>query len=132
MALQPRTAVAWNALQDAKATAGVAVINVCTAVSRKRKTILWPTLQSKLPTNVAVAVSVPYTKEGVANLLKTIKPFIQACELKEGLSVEIALEELPHEVIEADSKHKPNETFDLRIVDTVDKFTIVVKSKEHR
>ena len=105
------------------------LLSMAYAVSRKRKTILWPTLQSKLPTNVAVAVSVPYTKEGVENLLKTIKPFIQACELKEGLSVEIALEELLYEVIEADSKHKPNETFDLRIVDTVDKFTIVVKSK---
>ena len=98
-------------------------------VYRKEKTVTWPTLQSTLPTNVAVAVSVPYTKEDVVNLLKTITPFIQACELKEGISVEMALEELLYEVIESDTKHKPKETFDLRIVDTADKFTIVVKSK---
>lgn len=96
---------------------------------RKEKTVTWPTLQSKLPTNIAVAVSVPYTKEGVVRLLKEVTPFIHACELQEGLSEEIALEELLYEVVESHTNRKPNETFDLRIVDTANKFTIVLKSK---
>ena len=44
-------------------------------------------------------------------------PFVEACELEDGISVEVALEELLYEIVENHIDHKDNETFDIRIID---------------
>ena len=70
-----------------------------------------------------------YTTEGVEAFLTHVHPFVEACELEDGISVEVALEELLYEIVENHIDHKDNETFDIRIIDKAPVFTVVVKSK---
>jgi hypothetical protein len=88
-------------------------------------------LQNTVPSNPAVTFSIPYTNEGVATFLGKIRPFIEACELPDGMAVDIALEELLYEIVETHEPQnsKTNETFDVRIIDKEKEFTAVVKSK---
>ena len=91
----------------------------------------WPTLEDSVPTNPAVTVSVPYTTEGVEAFLTQVRPFVEACELKDGMAADMALEELLYEIVEtheADTS-KEDEAFDVRIIDKEKEFTVVVKSK---
>ena len=69
-------------------------------VHRKNILLSWPTLENTVPTNPAVTFSVPYTAEGVQNFLTKVRPFIEVCELQDGLAVDMALEELLYEVVE--------------------------------
>lgn len=91
----------------------------------------WPTLESTVPSNPAICFSVPYTDKGVEEFLTQVHPFVEACELKDGLLVDVALEELLYEIVRTHEElpHKENETFDVRIIDKEDVFTVVVKSK---
>ncbi|SEN22925.1 Na+-driven multidrug efflux pump [Prevotella sp. ne3005] len=91
----------------------------------------WPTLEDSVPSNPAVTVSVPYTTEGVEAFLTQVRPFVEACELKDGMAADMALEELLYEIVEtheADTS-KEDEAFDVRIIDKEKEFTVVVKSK---
>ena len=100
-------------------------------VHRKNKLYAWPTLENTVPSNPAVTFSVHYTAEDVQQFLTKVRPFIDMCEVKDGLAVDIALEELLYEIIETHDVQtsKKKETFDVRIIDKADMFTIVVKSK---
>ena len=100
-------------------------------VHRKNKLYAWPTLENTVPSNPAFTVSVPYTSEGIEAFLAQVHPFIQACELPDGLAVDMALEELLYEIVETHEpqKSKEDETFDVRIIDKEKEFTVVVKSK---
>ena len=100
-------------------------------VHRKNKLYAWPTLENTVPSNPAFTVSVPYTSEGIEAFLAQVRPFIQACELPDGLAVDMALEELLYEIVETHEpqKSKEDETFDVRIIDKEKEFTVVVKSK---
>ena len=100
-------------------------------VHRKNQTYAWPTLENTVPSNPAVTFSVPYTAEGVQDFLANVKPFVEACELEDGIAVDVALEELLYEIIETHDQNtsKENETFDVRIIDKETAFTVVVKSK---
>lgn len=100
-------------------------------VHRKNKLYAWPTLENTVPSNPAFTVSVPYTSEGIEAFLAQVHPFIQACELPDGLAVDMALEELLYEIVETHEMQtsKENETFDVRIIDKEKEFTVVVKSK---
>ena len=100
-------------------------------VHRKNKLYAWPTLENTVPSNPAFTVSVPYTSEGIEAFLTQVHPFIQACELPDGLAVDMALEELLYEIVETHEpqKSKEDETFDVRIIDKEKEFTVVVKSK---
>ena len=73
----------------------------------------------------------PYTTEGVEAFLTQVRPFVEACELPDGMAVDMALEELLYEVIETHESQnsKGKETFDVRIIDKEAVFTVVVKSK---
>lgn len=100
-------------------------------VHRKNQLYAWPTLENTVPSNPAVTFSVPYTSEGIEEFLAQVHPFIEACELPDGMTVNIALEELLYEIVET---HEPqssmeNETFDVRIIDKEKELTVVVKSK---
>ena len=55
-----------------------------------------------------------YTAEGVQQFLANVQPFVGACELDDGMAVEIALEELLYEVVESDIGRKESDTFDVR------------------
>ena len=100
-------------------------------VHRKNKLYAWPTLENTVPSNPAFTVSVHYTSEGIEAFLAQVRPFIQACELPDGLAVDMALEELLYEIVETHEpqKSKEDETFDVRIIDKEKEFTVVVKSK---
>ena len=100
-------------------------------VHRKNKLYAWPTLENTVPSNPAFTVSVPYTSEGIEAFLAQVHPFIQACELPDGLAVDMALEELLYEIVETHETQasKEDETFDVRIIDKEKEFTVVVKSK---
>ena len=100
-------------------------------VHRKNKLYAWPTLENTVPSNPAFTVSVPYTSEGIEAFLAQVHTFIQACELPDGLAVDMALEELLYEIVETHEpqKSKEDETFDVRIIDKEKEFTVVVKSK---
>lgn len=100
-------------------------------VHRKNQLYAWPTLENTVPSNPAVTFSVPYTSEGIEEFLAHVHPFIEACELPDGMTVNMALEELLYEIVET---HEPqssmeNETFDVRIIDKEKELTVVVKSK---
>lgn len=100
-------------------------------VHRMNPFYAWPTLEETVPSNPAVTVSVPYTTEGVEAFLTQVRPFVEACELQDGMAADMALEELLYEIVEtheADSS-KEDETFDVRIIDKEKEFTVVVKSK---
>ena len=100
-------------------------------VHRKNKLYAWPTLENTVPSNPSITFSVPYTNEGVESLLNQVHPFVEACELPDGLAVDMALEELLYEVVETHEPQtsKGHETFDVRIIDKEKEFTVVVKSK---
>ena len=107
------------------------VVAMAYVVHRKDILLSWPTLENTVPTNPAVTFSVPYTAEGVQNFLTKVRPFIEVCELQDGLAVDMALEELLYEVVETHEAQTSNEkeTFDVRIIDKENAFTVVVKSK---
>ena len=100
-------------------------------VHRKNQLYAWPTLENTVPSNPAVTFSVPYTSEGIEEFLAQVHPFIEACELPDGMTVDMALEELLYEIVETHEPQssKENETFDVRIIDKEKEFTVVVKSK---
>ena len=98
-------------------------------VHRKNSLFAWPTLQSTVPSNPAVTFSVPYTAEGVQEFLTQVHLFVEACELKDGMKVDMALEELLYETVESNTDRKEDETFDVRIIDKETTFTVVLKSK---
>ena len=100
-------------------------------VYRRNQTYAWPTLENTVPSNPAVTFSVPYTAEGVHDFLANVKPFVEACELEDGIAVDVALEELLYEVVESHDQNtsKEDETFDVRIIDKETALTVVVKSK---
>ena len=100
-------------------------------VHRKNKLYAWPTLENTVPSNPAVTLSVPYTNEGVETFLTQVHPFVEACELPDGMAANMALEELLYEIVETHEpqKSKEDETFDVRIIDKEKEFTVVVKSK---
>ena len=100
-------------------------------VHRRNQTYAWPTLENTVPSNPAVTFSVPYTAEGVQDFLANVKPFVEACELEDGIAVDVALEELLYEIIETHDQNtsKEDETFDVRIIDKETALTVVVKSK---
>ena len=100
-------------------------------VHRKNQLYAWPTLENTVPSNPSITFSVPYTNEGVESLLNQVHPFVEACELPDGLAVDMALEELLYEVVETHEPQtsKGHETFDVRIIDKEKEFTVVVKSK---
>ena len=107
------------------------IVSMAYVVHRKNHLYAWPTLESMVPSNPAVTFSVHYTAEDVQQFLTTVRPFIDMCEVKDGLAVDVALEELLYEIIETHDVQtsKDKETFDVRIIDKADMFTIVVKSK---
>ena len=98
-------------------------------VHRKNCTFSWPTLENTVPSNPAVTFSVPYTAEGAEQFLNQVRPFVEACELPDGLAVDMALEELVYEIVETNSDRRADETFDVRIIDKKAVFTVVLKSK---
>lgn len=98
-------------------------------VHRKNALYSWPTLENTVPSNPAVTFSVPYTAKGVEGFLTKIRPFVEACELPDGMAVDMALEELLYEIVETNTDRKQDETFDVRIIDKEDAFMVVVKSK---
>ena len=100
-------------------------------VHRKNQLYAWPTLENTVPSNPAVTFSVPYTAEGIQDFLANVKPFVEACELEDGIAVDVALEELLYEVVESHDQNtsKEDETFDVRIIDKETALTVVVKSK---
>ena len=85
-------------------------------VHRKNHLYAWPTLENTV---------------GVEAFLAQVHPFVEACELPDGLAVDMALEELLYEIVETHESQtsKENETFDVRIIDKEKEFTVVVKSK---
>ena len=98
-------------------------------VHRKTPIYSWPTLQNLLPSSPYVSFSVPYTEDGVREFLEKANPFIELCELQDGVPATIALEELAYDIIEANPNRHPNETFDVRILDKEDVFIVILKSK---
>ena len=105
------------------------MVGMAYIVHRKNKLYAWPTLENTVPSNPAVAFSVPYTTVGIEEFLAQVHPFIEACELPDGFAVDIALEELLYEIMETHESTKEDETFDVRIIDKEKKLTVVVKSK---
>ena len=98
-------------------------------VHRRNPLYAWPTLQNTVPSNPATTFSVPYTIEGARQFLAKVKPFVKACELDCGIAARVAIEELVHEIVETNAGRKPEETFDVRIIDKETVFTAVLKSK---
>ena len=105
------------------------MVSMAYVVHRKNSTFSWPTLESTVPSNPAVTFSVPYTAEGAELFLNQVRPFIEACELPDGMAVDMALEELVYEIVETNTDRKPDETFDVRIIDKETVFTVLLKSK---
>ena len=98
-------------------------------VHRRNKIYAWPTLENTVPSNPAVTFSVPYTVKGIEEFITKVRPFVEACELPDGLAVDMALEELVYEIVETNSDRRADETFDVRIIDKEAVFTVVLKSK---
>ena len=98
-------------------------------IHRKNPLLSWPTLQNTVPSNPAITFSVPYTIEGAQQFLAKVKPFVKACELNCGITARVAIEELVHEIVATNANRKPDETFDVRIIDKEAIFTVVLKSK---
>ena len=121
----------WYILPVAAWLLLLVMVAMAYVVHRKNHLYAWPTLENTVPSNPAVTSSVPYTKEGVEAFLAQVHPFIEICELPDGLASDIALEELLYEIVETHETHssKENETFDVRIIDKEKKLTVVVKSK---
>ena len=121
----------WYTLPTTSWLLLLVIVSMAYVVHRKNSLYSWPTLQNTVPSNPAVTFSIPYTNEGVATFLNKIRPFIEACELPDGMAVDIALEELLYEIVETHEPQnsKTNETFDVRIIDKEKEFTAVVKSK---
>lgn len=107
----------------------IVMLAMAYALHRKNPLFSWPTLENTVPSNPAVTFSVPFTTQGVQDFLSQIRPFIEACELKDGIAVDIALEELLYEIVETNPDRKENETFDVRIIDQENSFKIVLKSQ---
>ncbi len=100
-------------------------------VHRRNIIYAWPTLESTVPSNPAITFSVRYDLADVQSLLNKVRPFVEMCELGDGIAVDMALEELLYEVVETHGENTSNkdETFDVRIIDKEDVFTVLVKSK---
>ena len=107
------------------------MVGMAYIVHRKNPLYAWPTLENTVPSNPAVTFSLPYTNEGVETFLTQVQPFVESCELPDGMTVNMALEELLYEIVETHEPQssKENETFDVRIIDKEKEFTVVVKSK---
>ena len=111
---------------------GLLLIVTMAYVAHRRNTLYgWPTLMNTLPSNPSVTFSVPYTPEGVEECLTQVRPFVEACELPDGMAVAVALEELLYEIVEthAEHEHQKDETFDVRIIDKETVFTVMLKDK---
>ena len=121
----------WYILPVAAWLLLLVMVAMAYVVHRKNHLYAWPTLENTVPSNPAVTSSVPYTKEGVEAFLAQVHPFIEICELPDGLASDIALEELLYEIVETHETQssKENETFDVRIIDKEKELTVVVKSK---
>ena len=121
----------WYILPVAAWLLLLVMVAMAYVVHCKNHLYAWPTLENTVPSNPAVTSSVPYTKEGVEAFLAQVHPFIEICELPDGLASDIALEELLYEIVETHETHssKENETFDVRIIDKEKELTVVVKSK---
>ena len=98
-------------------------------VHRRNPFFSWPTLQTRVPSNPAATFSLPYTAEGIEAFLTQVHPFVEACELPDGMAVDMALEELLYEIVESNTGRNVNQTFDVHIIDKDPVFTVVVKSK---
>lgn len=107
------------------------IVTMAYVVHRRNTLYGWPTLMNTLPSNPAVTFSVPYTPEGVEECLTQVRPFVEACELPDGMAVAVALEELLYEIVEthAEHEHQKDETFDVRIIDKETVFTVMLKDK---
>jgi len=107
------------------------VVAMAYVVHHKNSMYSWPTLQSTVPSNPAISFSVPYTTEGVEDCLTQVRPFVEMCELPDGMAVAVALEELLYEIVEThtEQEHRKDETFDVRIIDKEKVFTVVLKNK---
>lgn len=105
------------------------MVGMAYIVHRKNQLYAWPTLENTVPSNPAVIFSVPYTAEGAHDFLTQVRPFVEACELGDGVAVDVALEELVYEIVETNTDRQQDETFDVRIIDKRDVFTVVLKSK---
>ena len=107
------------------------VVAMAYVVHHKNSLYSWPSLQSKVPSNPAVTFSVPYTAEGVEKFLAQVHRFIESCELPDGMTVDVALEELLYEIVEThtEQEHRKDEVFDVRIIDKEKVFMVVLKSK---
>ena len=55
----------------------------------------------------------------------SVTPCLAPCDV----AVDMALEELVYEIVETNSNRRPDETFDVRIIDKEAVFTVVLKSK---
>ena len=105
------------------------MVGMAYVVHRKNRLYSWPTLENTVPSNPAVTFSVPYTTKAVQDFLTKVRLFIDVCEMNDGMTVEMALEELLYEIVETNPDRKPDETFDVRIMDKADVLVIIVKSK---
>lgn len=105
------------------------ILAMAYGVHRKNTLFGWPTLQNTVPSNPSVTYSVSYNTGDVEKFLTQVHPFVEACELPDGMAVDVALEELLYEIVETNASRKPDETFDVRIIDKENVFTIVLKSK---
>lgn len=119
----------WHILPITAWLLVVIMLAMAYVVHRKNSLFGWPTLQYTVPSNPSVTYSVPYTTDGVEKFLIQVHPFVEACELPDGMAVDVALEELLYEIVETNASRKPDETFDVRIIDKENVFTIVLKSK---
>lgn len=121
----------WYILPVAAWLLLLVMVAMAYVVHCKNPLYAWPTLENTVPSNPAVTSSVPYTNEGVEAFLTRVHPFIEMCELPDGLALDIALEELLYEVVETHETQssKEKETFDVRIIDKEKELTVVVKSK---
>ena len=118
----------WHILPITAWLLVVVMLAMAYVVHRKNSLFGWPTLQYTVPSNPSVTYSVPYNTEDVEKFLKQVHPFVEACELPDGMAVDVALEELLYEIVETNASRKPDETFDVRIIDKENVFTIVLKS----
>lgn len=98
-------------------------------IHRQNVLLKWPTLQSAIPQNPSSSFSIPYTTKGAQDFIKKVQPFIEACELNEGILVSVALEELVYDIVDNNPNRDSNEFFDVRIIDKEEHFMIVLKSK---
>jgi putative MATE family efflux protein len=98
-------------------------------VHHKNHLYAWPTLENTVPSNPSITYSVHYNPDDVHALLTKVRPFIDLCELNDGIAVDMALEELLYEVVDSNPNRNATDTFDVRIIDKTNNFIIVVKSK---